>query len=130
MPLVELHKYMARPPGCSFLGASAAHVLVLINSPMQNLLDIIIDSGSDITLISEKALGGLSEALKIKKGQKINLVQVTGKASISGYVTLELYFCTKEGLVKIKVKAYIVKGMTTPLILGNNFADKYFLSVK
>ena len=67
-PLVELHKYMARPPGCSFLGASPAHVPVSIHSPMKNLSDIIIDSGSDITLISEKALGGLSDSLKIKKG--------------------------------------------------------------
>ena len=129
-PLVELHKYMAKTPGCSFLSASAAHVLVSINSPTENPSDIIINSRSDITLISEKALGSLSEAPKIKKGQKINLVQVTGKASISGYVKLELYFCTKEGPVKIKVEAYVAKGMTTPLILGNDFADQYSLSVK
>ena len=58
------------------------------------------------------------------------LVQVTGKASISGYVELDLYFHTKEGPVKIKVKAYVVKGMTTPLILGNDFVDQYSLSVK
>ena len=67
-PLIELHKYMARPPGCSFRGASAAHVPVSINSPTKNLSDIIIDSGSDITLISEKTLGGLLESPKIKKG--------------------------------------------------------------
>ena len=121
---------MARPPGCSFLSASAAHVPVLINLPTENPSDIIINSRSDITLILEKALKGLLEAPKIKKGQKINLVQVTGKASISGYVELELYFCTKEGPVKIKVKAYVVKGMITPLILGNDFADQYSLSVK
>ena len=121
---------MARPPGCSFLGASAAHVPVSTNSPTKNLSDIIIDSRSDITLISEKALGGPLEGPKIKKGQKINLVQVTGKASISGYVELDLYFRTKEGPVKIKVEAYVVKGMTTPLILGNDFADQYSLSVK
>ena len=88
-PLVELHKYMAMPPGCSFLSASAAHIPVSINLPTENLSDIIVNSGSDITLILERALGDLSEALKIKKGQKINLVQVTGKASISGYVKLE-----------------------------------------
>ena len=73
-PLVKLQKYMARPPVCSFLGASAAHVPVLINLPTENPSDIIINSGSDITLILKKALGGLSETPKIKKGQKINLV--------------------------------------------------------
>ena len=77
-----------------------------------------------------KALDALSEAPKIKKGQRINLVQVTGKASISGYVDLNLYFLTTEGPVKIKVEAYVVKGMTSPLILGNDFADQYSLSVK
>ena len=129
-PLVELHKYMARPPGCSLLGATAAHVPVTINSPTENLSDIIIDSGSDITLISMNTLNALVEVPKIKKGQKINLVQVTGKASISGYVELDLYFRTKEGPVKIRVEAYVVKGMTTPLILGNDFVDQYSLSVK
>jgi len=91
-PLVELHKYMARPPGCSFLGATTAHVPVTVNSPTENLSDIIIDSGSDITLISMNTLNTLVEVPKIKKGQKINLVQVTGKVSISGYVELDLYF--------------------------------------
>jgi len=109
---------MARPPGCSFLGASAAHVPVNINSVTDNHSDIIVDSGSDITLISMKTLNTLLEIPKIKKGQKINLVQVTGKASISGYVDLDLYFHTPEGPIKIKVEAYVVKGMTTPLILG------------
>ena len=121
---------MARPPGCSFLGATAAHVPVSINLPTENCSDIIIDSRSDITLISAKTLEGLSGGPKMKEGQKINLVQVTGKASISGYVELDLYFNTKDGPVKIKVEAYIVKGMTTPLILGNDFANQYSLSVK
>jgi len=31
-PLVELRKYLARPPGCSFLGAQATQVIATINS--------------------------------------------------------------------------------------------------
>ena len=84
----------------------------------------------DITLISARTLETLLEAPQIKKGQKINLIQVTEKASILGYVDLELYFHIKDGPVKIKVEAYIVKGMTTPLILGNNFMDQYSLFLK
>ena len=112
-PLVELHKYIARPPRCYFLGATAVHVPVTINSLKDNSSNIVIDSSSSIILISMKTLDGLQEAPKVKKGQKINLVQVTRKVSISGYVDLELYFHTKERLVKIKVEAYVVKGMTT-----------------
>jgi hypothetical protein len=66
---------------------------------------------------------------KIKQGQKINLVQVTGNASISGFVCLDLYFHTPEGLVKINIEAYVVKGMSTLFILGNDFADQYSISI-
>jgi len=68
-----------------------------------------------------KTLNGLLKVLKINKSQKIDLVQVTGKASISGYVDLELYFHTKE--------AYVINGMTTLLILGNSFANQYSLTL-
>ena len=51
-------------------------------------------------------------------GQWINLVQVMGNASISGHVNIDLYFHTPDGPIKINVKAYVVKGMSTPLILG------------
>ena len=92
-------------------------------------MNIIVDSGSDITLISEESLSNLLGNYKVKSGQKINLIQVTGTSSISGYVTLEIYFSTNDGKVKITVEAYVVKGMTTPFILGNDFADQYSLSI-
>ena len=55
------------------------------------------------------------ECPKIKKDQKIILVQVTGKASISGYVDLDLYFCTKEGPVKIKAEITDEEGHTVKI---------------
>src|ERR1700690_985845 len=67
--------------------------------------------------------------VKLRQGQKINLVQVTGNASISGYVDIDLYFHTPDGPVKINVEAYVVKGMSTPFILGNDFTDQYSISV-
>ena len=67
--------------------------------------------------------------VKLRQGQKINLVQVTGNASISGYVDIDLYFHTPDGPVKINVEAYVVKGMSTPFILGNDFTDQYSILV-
>lgn len=58
------------------------------------------------------------------------MIQVTRKASISGYIDLEIFFHTKDGPVKIKVEAYVAKGMTTPLILVNDFTDQYLLFLK
>jgi len=55
-PLIEPPQIYGPTPGCSFLGASAAHVPVNINSVTDNHSDIIVNSGSDITLISMKTL--------------------------------------------------------------------------
>src|ERR1700683_1786444 len=127
-PLIELKKHQAQPPGCSFLGSQAAQVPATVNSLDTNLSKVIVDSGSDITLISQKLLTEMQNPAKLKQGQKINLVQVTGNASISGYINIDVYFHTPDGPVKINVEAYVVKGMSTPFILGNDFADQYSIS--
>ena len=119
---------MDRPPGCSFLGSKATEVEVSVND-FAHPIRLIFDSGSDITLISEKTYDSLRSKTKIQQGQKINLIQVTGKTTISGYVPLSLYFKTAEGPVKLRIEAYVVRGMSTPLILGNDFADQYALSL-
>jgi hypothetical protein len=110
-PLVELKKYLAQSSGCSFLGAQATQVVATINSLESNLTKVIVDLGSDITLISFKSLLKMLNPPKIRQGQRINLVQVTRNASISGYVEVDLYFHTPDGLVKINVEAYVVKGL-------------------
>jgi hypothetical protein len=128
-PLIELKKIMARPAGCTFLGAKSVRTWATVNGLDGDALAIMIDSGSDITLISEKHLEQLTNSLKIKAGQSINLIQVTGNTSIKAYVTLDLYFYTQDGPVKINVDAYVVKGMSAPFILGNDFQDQYGISV-
>lgn len=128
-PVLELRKYLARPPGCSFLGSKATKARGFLGDREVEMQDIIIDSGSDITLISAKCLEEMVHPPKIKAGQRINLVQVTGRAKISGYVPIDLIFKTEDRSIKMNVEAYVVKGMTTPFILGNDFADQYSLSV-
>ncbi|KAJ2970370.1 hypothetical protein NUW54_g12744 [Trametes sanguinea] len=120
---------MARPPGCTFLGASATTLLGRINQWDGQPIPIIVDSGSDITLISQRTLNKLPEPPRMRNGQKVQLVQVTGNATITGYVPLDVYFETKGGTVKMSLEAYVVKGMTTPMILGNDFADQYSISI-
>jgi transposase InsO family protein len=127
--ILHLKKSMARPSGCAFLGATATTTKVWLGEYGKNCQSLIADSGSDITLISQDTLKEMNKPLKVKSGQKINLVQVTGSSKISGYVNLPIYFDTKEGPVLIEVEAYVVKGMTTPLILGNDFADQYSISI-
>src|ERR1700683_4397942 len=58
--------------------------------------------------------------------QQIKLIQVI---TISGCVSADLYSYTDKGLAKIYVEAYIVKGMSTPFMLGDNFDHQYSISV-
>ena len=57
-------------------------------------------------MISEKHLNSMSNPPKIKTGQKVNLVQVTGKSTIHGYVLIPITFQTTQGPVEITVEAW------------------------
>ena len=127
--LIELRRHLSRPPGCSLLGAKATEAYASINDIDGKPISVIIDSGSDITLISQKTLDQMLKAPKVRLGQRIKLIQVTGKAVITGYVILDLVFRTPEGPVQLNVEAYVVKGMSAEFILGNDFADQYSISV-
>ena len=81
-----MKKYMECPPGCSFLGAKATTATVLIGKQATVGTPIIIVSGSDITLISLKTLQTLPVPPKIKTGERVNLIQVTGSDTLAGYV--------------------------------------------
>ncbi len=76
-----------------------------------------------------KTLNSLPDAPRPRAGQKVKLIQVTGNATINGYVPLDIFFDTTDGPVKMSVEAYVVKGMSTPFILGNDFATSYSISL-
>ncbi|KAF9004147.1 hypothetical protein BDZ89DRAFT_903935, partial [Hymenopellis radicata] len=126
---LELKRIKARPPGCTFLGSRITETKASVGGIEQDNIDVVLDSGSDITLISEKAWKKLSTHPKARKGQRVNLKQVTGTSVIDEFTTIDLFFETNKGPVQLKVDAYIVKGMTAPFILGNDFAEQYSLSL-
>ena len=127
--LLKLRKHMSRPAGCAFLGTKATTTKVWLGEHGKNQQDLIADSGSDIMLISQGALNQMENPLKIQTGQKVNLIQVTGTSKISGYMNLPIIFETDSGPVQIDVEVYVIKGMTTPVILGNDFADQFSISI-
>ncbi|KAI0323441.1 hypothetical protein GY45DRAFT_639113 [Cubamyces sp. BRFM 1775] len=116
--LKKLERIMARPPGCSFLGARATTLNARLQSQEEEPIQVILDSGSDITLISQKVLNAMSHSPRPRSGQKVKLIQVTGTATISGYVPLDLYFETLDGPVKMFVEAYVVKEGETKVVFG------------
>ena len=126
--LIELTPRAARPSGTYFLGARNlmfdAHPFDSRNSKMR----IILDSGSDITLISADQYKLLPDRPPKKEGRTIEIKQVSGELQIHQYVQLTLIIPTAEGPVQLSgLEAYIVPGMNRPFILGNDFADQYSL---
>lgn len=91
--------------------------------------EVIIDTGSNITLISRETLRAIPNAPKPRQGRRYRLVQIVGKASLEGYVNLDVVFETPKGPVSLRVEAYVIQGMTAPFIFGNDFADQFQLSI-
>jgi hypothetical protein len=89
---------------------------------------MVINSGSDITLISEEFLKGTNQNPKCHSGRKISLQQVTTKINLEQFVKLPTFFNTNKGPVRKDLEAYIVKDMSSHMILGNDYADQYSLS--
>ncbi len=108
--MLELTRASSRPAGCAFLGAKATEILGKLDDITTEVIPIIIDSGSDITLISQRTLEQMLKPPKVRTGQRINLIQVTGKALISGICYIRLILRTAEGLVKMKIEAYVSQG--------------------
>ncbi|QRW26688.1 Retrovirus-related Pol polyprotein from transposon [Rhizoctonia solani] len=126
---ITLKRLMSRPPGTAFFGSKATIIkgwLQTNNGPKKR---ITFDSGSEITLINESILKTLDPSPRVRIGQKLKLIQVTGNSSLSQYISLPIIFDTEQGLVKMIVEAYIVPNMNTPFILGTDFASQYQLSL-
>jgi len=127
--LTQLKPITARPPGTTFLGAQPSRVNVRLNDLQGKQTSMIVDSGSNISLISTRVLDQLNPRPKEKEGQPIKINQVTGQSVSAKYVPTKIYLDTAEGPVSMDIDAYIVKDMNAPLILGNDFADQYSLSI-
>ena len=127
--LVRLHPKMRRPAGTHFMGAKNWVFPAHINSEDGHQMDVILDSGSDITLISEAEYKKLTDKPRRKEGRTIEIQQVAGTLEIKQYITFSLFIKTDQGPVALEeIEAYLVPGMKRPFILGNDFADQYELN--
>ena len=75
---IQLKTIAGRPPGTTFLGTQPSKATVRLNSLNRPVSQIIINSGSNISLISTKLLEKFNPPLKLKEGQDIKINQVTG----------------------------------------------------
>ena len=80
--LLVLPKLMERPHGCCFIGSKPSTLQVSLGQKDGPKSEVIIDSGSDITLVSQKTLSSMKNPPKEHTGKKVTLSQVTAKTSI------------------------------------------------
>ncbi|KAG6914050.1 hypothetical protein DXG01_002774 [Tephrocybe rancida] len=89
-----------------------------------------LDSGADITLMSEDYWKELANAPAIKEGIHMKLYHLMGHAKVLGYIKIPMYAATTDGkFISFELEAYIVRDMRVPLLLGEDFQTTYELGV-
>ncbi|KAI0755859.1 hypothetical protein BC629DRAFT_1271891, partial [Irpex lacteus] len=126
---VKPRKY--RPSGASAVGVSVLSIPGSINDPGGPEVDLRLDSGADVTLISATYYAGLTKPPKLRRGRKMDLWQLTDKsAKIEGYVEVPVFATSTTGeTVGLIAEAYVVPSMNVPILLGEDFQIAYELGV-
>ncbi|TRM66044.1 hypothetical protein BD626DRAFT_628022 [Schizophyllum amplum] len=118
------------PEGYSSLGSRALRIPVCFQTLNSAPKDARLDSGADITLLSEEELLSWAEPPVLKTGMRMKLFHLTGDAKVLGYVRFTMFArTTANDAVKFAVEAYVVRGMKVPLLLGEDFQSAYELGV-
>jgi hypothetical protein len=115
--LVHLQPIKGWPPRTTFLSAHPSQVDVRLDTPSGKSTPMVINSGSNITLISSRLIEHLLPPVRMKEGQSIKINQVTRRLTTNQYLPLKVHFSTSEGPIAMDLKAYLVKDMNAPLIL-------------
>ena len=124
-------KAQTAPPSKSALGITALSVyggwLGSLGSPE---VQLCLDSGVDITLISKDCYKALQPHPKLQKGMKLSLFELTNQAKILSYVNLLIYITMEDGWVlEFTEEAYMIPGMNVLILLGEDFQVNCKISV-
>lgn len=93
-------------------------------------MQLRLDSGADVTLISQEFWQSLRSTPKLKTGIKMNLHALTNSTKIVGYVVIHVFMRSLEGKVlDFEEEAYVVPGMRVPILLGEDFQKNYNILV-
>ncbi|KAL1750048.1 hypothetical protein FB107DRAFT_189387, partial [Schizophyllum commune] len=112
----------SHPAGYNALDTNALTLPVRIGSPRGEQTHGRMDSGADITLMSEEFFEKVGTLPPYKEGLRMKLYHLTGSAKVLGFTTFTMYARTKtKELVSFEVEAYVVRDMKVPLLLGEDF---------
>ncbi|KAF9022121.1 hypothetical protein BDZ89DRAFT_1042399 [Hymenopellis radicata] len=103
-------KVRMRPEGRGASGIAALHIKGHINSLDSPPVKGKLDSGADITLMSEDFFNSRRDLPALKDGMRIRLYQLTAGAKILGYTTFSYLTKTTEGKdISFEVEAYVYR---------------------
>jgi hypothetical protein len=129
--VIQCRKARTTLPGKSALGITAlsiynGHLGTLSSPPIQ----LHLDSGADITLISEECYKAMERCPKLQKGMNLSLFELTNQAKILGYINLHIFMPTMDGrMLEFVEEAYMIPDMNVPVLLGEDFQVNYEVSV-
>ena len=128
---IRLLRKRFRPDGASAVGVSVLAVKGWVGSKENDRIDLRLDSCADITLLSEEYYRTLRDKPPLRAGMKLRLWQLTDKdSSIQGFVKIPITMIGEDGeLFEAEAEAYVVPGMTVPILLGEDFQLTYELGV-
>ncbi|KAF8170049.1 hypothetical protein K438DRAFT_1614453, partial [Mycena galopus ATCC 62051] len=110
------------PPGFGSLGVRALHIKVSVGSPDALPIKGRLDSGADITLMSEDYYNSIPGLPKPREGLRMKLYALTSEAKVLGYIRFPIYsMSTDSVLISFEVEAYVVRNMRVELLLGEDF---------
>ena len=128
---VQISKVRSSKSGQSALGISVMSVKGKVGCPMNKIVDLRLDSGADITLISEEFFASLKNQPKIQQGMRMKLWQLTDdNCELKGFVRIPIFMQTNDGIcIETEAEAYIVPKMTVPILLGEDYQMNYEIKV-
>ncbi|KAF8194492.1 hypothetical protein K438DRAFT_1969101 [Mycena galopus ATCC 62051] len=83
--IVKAHRACSMPAGMGSLDVKASHMKVHIGDPDATPTIGRLDSGADITLMSEEFFNSIPSLPKPREGLRMRLYALTGKAKVLGY---------------------------------------------
>ena len=128
---VRLSRKRFFPAGESSVGVSVLALKGWVGNLANTQVDLRLDSCADVTLISAEYYDTLKGAPAIHQGMRMKLWQLTDKDStLRGFVRIPIFMMTEDGVVlESEAEAYVVPGMTVPILLGEDYQLTYEIGV-
>lgn len=129
---VKVPRRKKAAPGRAAVGTSVLSVRGRVNRVEEREIDLRLDSGADVSLISQDFLETLKVKPAIRQGMKMRLWQLTSQnEALAGYVNVPLFVEAEDGtILETEIEAYIVPGMSVDILLGEDYQQSHEIAVR